>query len=125
MNTDVVPLHYLMKESHLVEDNIQNQDLQNIEINHKEKIISKSNGAWMCKDEFVINSMILEVFIEFFEVKIVIRLSKNHCDLILTVRFDFGSNIIVGSIRNQSKPLDQASNLKSTIGSSYIRWKSI
>ena len=65
--------------------------------------------------------MILEVFIEFFEVKIVIGLSKNHCDLTLTVGFDFGSNIIVGSIGNQSKPLDQVSNLKSTIGSSYIR----
>ena len=41
----------------------------------------------------------------FFEVKIVIGLLKNHCDLILTVGFDFGSNLIVGS--------------------SYIRWKSI
>ena len=49
--------------------------------------------------------MILGVFIEFFGVKIVIRLSKNRCDLILTVIFDFGSNLIVGSL--------------------YIRWKSI
>ena len=49
--------------------------------------------------------MILGVFIEVFGVKIVIGLSKNHCDLILTVRFDFGSNL--------------------TVGSSYILWKSI
>ena len=58
--------------------------------------------------------MILRVFIEFFGVKIAIRLSKNHCDLILTVGFDFGSYLTVG---NQSKPLDQASNLKSIVGS--------
>ena len=32
--------------------------------------------------------MILGVFIEFFGIKIVIGLSKNHCDLILTVKFD-------------------------------------
>ena len=51
------------------------------------------------------NCMILGVFIEVFEVKITIGLSKNHCDLILTVGFDFSSNL--------------------TIGSSYIRWKSI
>ena len=38
----------------------------------------------MCMDEFVKNCMILGVFIEFFGVKIVIGLSKNHCDLILT-----------------------------------------
>ena len=36
--------------------------------------------------------MILGVFIEFFEVKIVIRLSKNHCDLIITVGFDLSQN---------------------------------
>ena len=36
--------------------------------------------------------MILGVFIEFFGVKIVIGLSKNHCDLILTVRFDLSQN---------------------------------
>ena len=57
--------------------------------------------------------MILGVFIEFFGVKIVIGLSKNHCDLILIVGFDFGSNLTVGSsyIRWRSiKPLDQASN---------------
>ena len=42
-----------------------------------------------------LNYMILGVFIKYFRVKIVIGLSKNRCDLIITV------------------------------GSSYIRWKSI
>ena len=41
--------------------------------------------------------MILRVFIEFFGVKIVIGLSKNRCDLFLTIGFDFGSNLTVGS----------------------------
>ena len=36
--------------------------------------------------------MILGVFIEFFGVKIVIGLSKNHCDLIITVGFDLSQN---------------------------------
>ena len=36
--------------------------------------------------------MILGGFIEFFGVKIIIGLSKNHCDLILTVRFDLSQN---------------------------------
>ena len=36
--------------------------------------------------------MILGVFIEFFGVKIVIGLSKNHCNLILTVGFDLSQN---------------------------------
>ena len=36
--------------------------------------------------------MILGVFIEFFGVKIVIGLSKNHYDLILTVKFDLSQN---------------------------------
>ena len=40
--------------------------------------------------------MILWVFIEFFGVKLTIGLSKNHCDLILIVGFDFGSNMTVG-----------------------------
>ena len=48
--------------------------------------------------------MILRVFIEFFGVKIAVGLSKNRCDLFLTVGFDFGSNL--------------------TVGSSYIRYKS-
>ena len=48
--------------------------------------------------------MILGVFIEFFGVKIVVGLSKNHCDLFIIVGFDFGSNM--------------------TVGSSYIRYKS-
>ena len=54
--------------------------------------------------------MILGIFIEFFGVKIVIELSKNHCDLILTVGFDFSSNMTVG--------FDFGSNL--IVGSSYI-----
>ena len=36
--------------------------------------------------------MILGVFIEFFGVKIVIELSKNHCGLILTVGFNLNQN---------------------------------
>ena len=36
--------------------------------------------------------MILRVFIEFSGIKIVIGLSKNHCDLILTVGFDLNQN---------------------------------
>ena len=46
----------------------------------------------MCMDEFVRNYMILGVFIEFFRVKIVIELSKTHCDLILTVGFYLSQN---------------------------------
>ena len=34
------------------------------------------------------NCMLLGVFIDFFGVKIVIGLSKNHCDLILIIGFD-------------------------------------
>ena len=67
--------------------------------------------------------MILGVFIEFFEVKIAVGLSKNRCDLFLTVEFDFCSNMTVGSsyIRyksfwTDSGPLDQALDLKSTVG---------
>ena len=41
--------------------------------------------------------MILEVLIKKFGVKIATGLSKNHCDLILTVEFDFGLNLIVES----------------------------
>ena len=36
--------------------------------------------------------MILGVFIEFFGVKIVIGLSKNHCDFIITVEFDLSQS---------------------------------
>ena len=43
-------------------------------------------------DEFVKNCMILGIFIEFLGVKIAIELSKNHCDLILTVGFDLNQN---------------------------------
>ena len=42
--------------------------------------------------------MILGVLIEFFGLKLAIRLSKNRCDLFLTVGFDFGSNLTVGSL---------------------------
>ena len=42
--------------------------------------------------------MILGVLIEFFGVKIAIGLSKNHYDLILTVGFDFGSNLTIGTL---------------------------
>ena len=45
-------------------------------------------------DEFVMKLYDFRgVFIEFFEVKIVIGLSKNLCDLILTIGFYFGSNL--------------------------------
>ena len=50
---------------------------------------------WM--DEFVIKVYDFRVFIEFFGVKIAIGLSKNRCDLFLTVGFDLGSNLTVGS----------------------------
>ena len=59
----------------------------------------------MCMDEFVRKLYDFRVIIEFFGVKIVIRLLKNHCDLILTVGFDFGSNL--------------------TVGLTYIHWRSI
>ena len=59
----------------------------------------------MCMDEFVKKLYDFRDIYRFFGVKIVIELSKNHCDLILTVQFDFGSNM--------------------TVGSSYIRWRSI
>ena len=42
--------------------------------------------------------MILGVFIEFFGVKITIALSKNRCNLFITVGFDFCSNLTVGSL---------------------------
>ena len=46
MKTNVTPLHYLIKGSHLDKDNIHNKlNLQNIEINYKEKIILELNGV--------------------------------------------------------------------------------
>ena len=36
--------------------------------------------------------MILGVFIEFFGIKIAIGLSKNHCNLIITIGFDLSQN---------------------------------
>ena len=59
----------------------------------------------MCMDEFVKKLYHFRDIYRFFGVKIAIELSKNHCDLIRTVQFDFGSNM--------------------TVGSSYIRWRSI
>ena len=41
--------------------------------------------------------MILGVFIKNFGVKIAIKLSKNCYVLFLTIGFDFGSNLTVGS----------------------------
>ena len=41
--------------------------------------------------------MILGVFIKKIGVKIATGLSKNHCDLIITVGFDFGLNLTVES----------------------------
>ena len=58
---------------------------------------------WM--DEFVKKWYDFIAIYRIFVVKIVIGLSKNHCDLILNVGFDFSSNVIIGS--------------------SYIRWKLI
>ena len=45
----------------------------------------------MCMDDFV-KKLYDFRGIEFFGVKIIIRLSKNHCDLILTVGFDLSQN---------------------------------
>ena len=42
-------------------------------------------------NEFV-NCIILGVFIKKFIIKIAIELSKNHCDLIITVGFDLSQN---------------------------------
>ena len=47
--------------------------------------------------------MILEVFIEFFFwVKIVVGWSKNICNLIIAVGFNFGANMTVRSSLNRS-----------------------
>ena len=50
---------------------------------------------WM--DEFVMKLYDLRGIYRIFRVKIVIGLSKNFCDLILTVGFYFGSNMTVSS----------------------------
>ena len=44
--------------------------------------------------------MILEVFINLFWVKIVIRWSKNLCNLIIAVGFNFSANLNVRSTLN-------------------------
>ena len=41
--------------------------------------------------------MILEVFIDFFDVKITVGWSKNICNLIIVVGFNFGANMTVRS----------------------------
>ena len=45
--------------------------------------------------------MILEVFIDFFWVKITVRWSKNICNLIIVVGFNFGANMTVRSSLNR------------------------
>ena len=55
--------------------------------------------------------MILEVFIIFVWVKIIVGWSKNICNLIITVGFNFGANMTVRSSLNR---LDQSI----TVGSS-------
>ena len=44
--------------------------------------------------------MILEVFIEFFGIKIVVEWSKNLCNLIIVVGFNFCTNLTVRSSLN-------------------------
>ena len=51
---------------------------------------------WM--DEFVMKVYDFRGIYMFFGVKIAIGLSKSRCDLFLTVGFDFGSNLTVGSL---------------------------
>ena len=52
---------------------------------------------WM--DEFVMKLYDFRgIYRFFFWVKIAIGLSKNRCDLFLTVGFDFGSNLTFGSL---------------------------
>ena len=46
----------------------------------------------MCMDGFVKKLYDFRGIIEFFGVKIDIKLSKNHCDLILTIGFDLSQN---------------------------------
>ena len=51
----------------------------------------------MLTDEFVMKLYDFMGIYRIFGVKIAIGLSKNRCDLFLTVGFDFGSNMTVGS----------------------------
>ena len=55
--------------------------------------------------------MILEVFIDFFGVKIIIGWSKNICNLIIVFGFNFGANMIVRSSLNRS---DQSITVRSS-----------
>ena len=45
--------------------------------------------------------MILEVFIDFFRVKITVGWSKNICNLIIAVGFNFSANMTVRSSLNR------------------------
>ena len=55
--------------------------------------------------------MILEVFIDFFGVKITVGWSKNIYNLIIAVGFNFGANMIVRSSLNRS---DQSITVRSS-----------
>ena len=55
--------------------------------------------------------MILEVFIDFFGVKITVEWSKNICNLIIAVGFNFCANMTVRSSLNHS---DQSITVRSS-----------
>ena len=55
--------------------------------------------------------MILEVFIDFFGVKITVGWLKNICNLIIVVGFNFGANMIIRSYLNRS---DQSITVRSS-----------
>ena len=55
--------------------------------------------------------MILEVFIFFFGVTITVGWSKNICNLIIAVGFNFGANMTVRSSLNSS---DQSITVRSS-----------
>ena len=60
--------------------------------------------------------MILEVFIDFFFVKIVVGWSKNLCNLIIAVGFNFCANLTVRSSLNcwdQSRTVGSSWDFKS------------
>ena len=62
--------------------------------------------------------MILEVFIDFFLVKIVVGWSKNICNLIIAVGFNFGANLTIRySLNrwNQSITVGSSQNFKSDL----------
>ena len=49
--------------------------------------------------------MILEVFIDFFGVKITVGWSKNICNLIIAVGFNFGANMTVRSLNRSDQSI--------------------